>query len=543
MLVRARVSSNIPGFSQSNFKFGIAKTAFSQRNFASTSNNTKPKVLFLGSGWSSVFFIKNLNPKLFDLTVISPRNYFTFTPLLPKILSGMVESNTSAEPIIEYMRRYFRTNSQFIHAKCVDVDSDSNCVTCAPLDSGPAFSVSYDFLVIAVGAQTNTFGTKGVEEYAYFLKELEHAELAFQRIVDNFRAASMPSVTNSDRKRLLHFLVVGGGPTGVESAGELSVLMNSHLGKIYPELMPFVKVSIVEAGQRLLPSLAQNTSKYVLKVFSKSVNMYFGKVVSEVREKSCILKELASGNTEEVECGLVLWASGLKETDLVMKLKRKWNVPEGSRALLVDQYLRLQGSNNIFCLGDCCKITPKKLSENVKFVLERVKSPTLEALVKARKMLSRDFPQLNGAKCNFNDPKFQKSLSELSERCGDGTEEWFVEVLRLVDQGYCPPFPTAQNAKQEAIYLSKLFNSGAVLSGNYVNAFCDKWKGTLASLGGLRVVMNSPLINLNGGLFPLFLWNTVYMLMFSSLKMRLSFAFDMLKNFLFSRHLILKKYN
>ncbi|XP_955235.1 NADH dehydrogenase, putative [Theileria annulata] len=548
-MVRPEIVNSISRFFPSkDDKFGIIKSAFWHRKFASTSSSysKKPKVLFLGSGWSSVFFIKNLNPKLFDLTVISPRNYFTFTPLLPKILSGTVETNTSTEPIIEYMRRNFRNNPQFIHAKCVDVDSDAKSVTCDPLDSGePSFSVPYDFLVIGVGAQTNTFGTKGVEEYAYFLKEIEHAEVAFQKIVDNFRAASMPSLSDSERRRLLHFLVVGGGPTGVECTGELSVLMSRHLGKCYPELMPFVKVSIVEAGQRLLPSLSQSTSKFVLNVFNKSnVNMYFGKVVSEVKQKSCVLKEIKTGNTEEIECGLVLWASGLKETDLVTKLKRKWNIPESSRALLVDQYLRLQGLDNIFCLGDCCKITPTKLSENVELVLEKVGSPTLEALVNARKTLAKDFPQLNDSKWNHKDEKFQKSVSELKEKFTEGTKEHFVEVLKLVDHGYCPPFPTAQNAKQAAIYLSRLFNSGAVLTGRYVDsAFCEKWKGTLASLGGMKVVMNSPYFNVNGGLFPFFLWNGVYMLMFSSFKMRLSFFFDLLKNFFFSRHLILKRYS
>ncbi|UKK01175.2 NADH dehydrogenase [Theileria orientalis] len=529
---------------------------YHSRGYSSATPNThsRPRVVVLGSGWSSIFFVKHLNPKQFDLTVVSPRNYFTFTPLLPKIMSGMANSNTASEPFLNFMKKRFKDNSTFVHANCVDVDTKSNSVTCAPVDgTNTLFSLNYDYLVIGVGSKTNSFGIRGVEKYAFFLKEVEHAEKVFQRVLDNFIAASMPFVSDEERSRLLHFVVVGGGPTGVESAGELSVLMNDYLSKVYPQLRPFAKVSIVEGGKRLLPTLKAESSEYVSRVFDQNnVNMCFGKVVCEVRERSCVLKELATGQTEEIKCGLVLWASGLKENELVSKLQKRLNMPENSRALLVDQYLRLQGTNNVFCLGDCCRLTPTRLSDNLDTVLNVTGSPTLDALLKNRPKLARDFPQVRRTKWKFKEEKFKSAVAEIMAKSegeaggagpGAETRETFLEILKYIDNTYTPPFPTAQNAKQEAIYLAKMFNNGSLLGGGIAKAgFGEHWKGTLASLGGYRVVMNSPLVDINGGLMPFLFWNTIYLILFTSCKMRALFLFDLVMSFFTNRHIISKSH-
>ncbi|EKX72648.1 conserved hypothetical protein [Theileria equi strain WA] len=485
--------------------------------------------------------MKNIDSRLYDITVVSPRNYFTFTPLLPKISSGMVSGGTCAEPMPAYINNRFKGNAKFIHATCTDVDPESHVIYCAPVGGqGPSFSVPYDYLVVAVGTKTNSFGIPGVEEYAYFLKEMEHAETVFNKILDNFRKASMPYVTDEEKRNLLHFVVVGGGPTGVESAGEMALLFNKYAKDSFPELMPFVQVSIVEGGSKLLPSFSLKNSAYVAKHFGKSnINMIFGKTVCEVRRDACMVKDTKSDHIEEVKCGMVLWASGLKEIELVSVLRKKWKEQTNPRALLVDQYLKLYGSENIFALGDCCKVSPSRLPDNYDYIVEQIGANSVDTLIRHRKRLSLTFPQLNDSKWNYKDKEFKEFVNDVKSEYGSHSKEGFIKILDKIDTKYVPPFPTAQNAKQQGIYLAKAFNTGSISDKNK-KAFCEKWLGSIASLGGLSVVAHLPLLTLNGGLIAFFMWNFVYMIMFSSNKMRLRFIFDLIMNRLCRRQLISK---
>lgn len=515
---------------------------FNSHRFVSSraNNGSKSRVVILGTGWSSIYFMRTINSKLYDVTVISPRNYFTFTPLLPKISSGMISSGTCAEPINSYINKLFKGNAKFIHALCVDVNPKSNLVQCAPVcGTDKSFSIPYDYLVLGVGARTNTFGIPGVEKYAYFLKEMEHAETIFQNILNNFRKASMPYATDEEKRRLLHFIIVGGGPSGVESAGEMSLLFNKHSKESFPDLMPFVQVSIVEGGSKLLPTFAPKNSAYVTKHFNRSnVNIIFGKTVCEVRSDACLVKDVKSGKIDEIKCGMVLWASGLKEIELVSVLQKKWREQTNPRALLVDQYLRLRGSDNIFALGDCCKIFPSRLSDNYDDILRQLGANSLEALIRHRKRLSLTFPQLDDSKWKYKDGTFREFVKEIQSKHGNDSKEAFIKILDQIDNKYVPPFPTAQNAKQQGIYLARAFNSGSISSNVNKRAFCEKWLGSIASLGGLSVVVNLPLLRLNGGFIPFMIWNFVYMVMFSSNKMRLRFLCDLIMNRLCKRQLM-----
>lgn len=168
--------------------------------------SARKKVVILGTGWGGMSFLKNLDPTKYDVRVVSPRNYFVFTPLLPSVTSGTVEARSITEPI----RRIIRNKDvKFVEAECTKIDAANKKVICKDAShlkckGKEEFELEYDYLVVAVGATSNTFGTKGVVEYCNFLKEIEDAEKIRGRIVDCFETASLPHLSDEDRLLFLH---------------------------------------------------------------------------------------------------------------------------------------------------------------------------------------------------------------------------------------------------------------------------------------------------------------------------------------------------
>lgn len=122
------------------------------------------------------------------------------------------------------------------------------------IDGNGELVVDYDLLVIAMGAQVNTFGTPGVEEHCHFLKEVEDAQRIRRSVVDCFERASIPNFSEEDRKRNLHFIIIGAGPTGIEFAAELHDFIHEDLAKLYPKVQDLVKISIISSSEHILNS-------------------------------------------------------------------------------------------------------------------------------------------------------------------------------------------------------------------------------------------------------------------------------------------------
>lgn len=161
----------------------------------------KKKVIILGTGWAGMSFLKSLDSTLYDVLVVSPRNYFVFTPLLPGVTSGTVEARSITEPIRRIIRQ---RHVQFHEAECMKIDAKNKKIICkdvsnVQLKGKEAFELQYDYLVVGVGALSNTFGTKGVKEYCHLLKEIEDAERIRESIVDCFETASLPHISVEDR--------------------------------------------------------------------------------------------------------------------------------------------------------------------------------------------------------------------------------------------------------------------------------------------------------------------------------------------------------
>lgn len=182
----------------------LLATVFLAGNAAVAKAGTgKKRVVVLGTGWGGMSFLKNLDSTLYDVSIVAPRNYFVFTPLLPSVTSGSVEARSIIEPV----RRIVRSKGkqvQFHEAECIKIDAANKTVVCRDVSQmGPSdkkeFALQYDYLVVAVGATTNTFDTKGVLEYCHFLKEVYDAEKIKKSILTCFESASLPHVKEEVR--------------------------------------------------------------------------------------------------------------------------------------------------------------------------------------------------------------------------------------------------------------------------------------------------------------------------------------------------------
>lgn len=309
---------------------------------------SKPHLVILGTGFGGFSLLQNIGADFYDVTVISPRNHFLFTPLLPSTTVGTVEFRSIIEPIRSSKRKV-----QFYQASCEKLDTTNKKVFLKNPE-GTSFELSYDFLVIAVGATNQTYDVPGVKEHALFLKEVPDARAIRQKISDCFEQANTPDISLAEKKRLLHFVIVGGGPTGVEFAAELHDFIDEDIKKLFPELAPLIKISLLEAGDKILNSFDQKLSEYTLHIFKRqNIEVKLGSLISEVHKKSVLLK-----TGEEIPCGLVVWSTGIGPNDFVKSLSFK---KDKTGKILVDNTLKILGDNNIYAIGDCTQIQGQNL--------------------------------------------------------------------------------------------------------------------------------------------------------------------------------------
>ena len=194
-----------------------------QHSFFSTTTSAAAssgeRVVVLGSGWGGFQLALNMKGNI-PLTVVSPNNHFVFTPLLPSASVGTLECRCIQEPV----RTILGPQGTFVHASAQTLDTEQKLVHCESVHQHK-FTIEYDKLVIAVGVQTNTFGIPSIQHDSaqgiFFLKQLAHARAIRTNIIDSFEKAAIPTVTEAERRRLLSFLVVGGGPTSCEFTSEL----------------------------------------------------------------------------------------------------------------------------------------------------------------------------------------------------------------------------------------------------------------------------------------------------------------------------------
>jgi len=463
-----------------------------QQPQSETFPNGQPKktIVILGSGWGAVSLLKNLDTTEYNVTVVSPRNYFLFTPLLPSCPTGTVESKSIIEPIRSIARR---CNGEVIYyeAEATKVDSKNKKITIKGQNISKEDVVqdlSFDYLVCAVGAQPNTFGIPGVYEYASFLKELPDAQIIRHKILDSIEKAAALPKNDPERSRLLNFVVVGGGPTGVEFAGELQDFVDQDLIKWYPGISKEIKVTLVEALPNILTMFNQKLIQYTKDVFNEeNITLRLQTMVKKVDKNlitASIKKSDGTTEIEEIPYGVLVWATGNGGREITKNIAGQLDgQTSANRGLLIDEYLKAIGSDSIFAIGDC--------------TLSKKMAPTAQVAYQEGIYLAKLFKNLASIDCE----KFKMSKT---------TE-----------------------ASEKAKYLSKIDKLSSFEPFNYVHL------GALAYIGSERAVAdlswgNWSKLSLGGSLTFLF-WKSAYVGMCLSFRNRCLVVLDWMKVGIFGR--------
>lgn len=297
----------------------------------------RPRVVVVGGGFAGITLVRALKRTAVEVLLLDRNNYHLFTPLLYQVGAAMLDPSQIAEPIRAQVRPL--RNVEFRQAVVEGFDLARKRVL---TDHGP---VPYDKLVLAAGSATNYFGLRGMEERSYSLKELPDGLGVRNHVLEQLEEAQWEA-DEGRRRRLLTFVVVGGGPTGVEMAGALAELIHLVLPKDYPRLdLGAVRVVLLEAAEWLLGAFAPSLREAAVRSLrGKDVEVRLSTGVKEVTDAGVVL-----ANGSVVEAATVIWTAGVRASDLAGELGvgvgRQGRVP-------VDSELRLAGQEDVWVIGD-----------------------------------------------------------------------------------------------------------------------------------------------------------------------------------------------
>ncbi|KAK3939896.1 mitochondrial external alternative NADH-ubiquinone oxidoreductase [Diplogelasinospora grovesii] len=462
---------------------------------------SKKTLLILGSGWGSVSLLKKLDTENYNVVVISPRNYFLFTPLLPSCTTGTIEHRSIMEPIRTILRQK-RGSVKYYEAEATSIDYERKLVRVRDESEVRGVAVEtdvpYDMLVIGVGAENATFGIPGVREHSCFLKEIGDAQRIRKRIMDCVETAAFKDQPPEEIDRLLHMVVVGGGPTGVEFAGELQDFFEEDIRKLIPEISDRFRVTLIEALPNVLPMFSKQLIEYTESTFKEEkIDIKTKTMVKKVTDKT-VEAEMAGpdGKKEKVvfPYGLLVWATGNAVRPLVKDLMSR--IPaqkESRRGLAVNEYLVVQGTRDVWAVGDCAVAGY---------------APTAQVASQEGNFLARLFN--NMAKTEALEEKIRELSSSLNIKPGNT-----AEVSREIEE-----------------YERQLRRIKDIKPFHYSH------QGSLAYIGSEKAVADISWFNGNlasGGRLTFLFWRSAYLSMCFSTRNRLLVINDWLKSKLFGR--------
>jgi len=317
----------------------------------------KKKIVILGSGFAAVECAKKLeneygNDPEIELVMIGEDNFLLFTPMLPQVASGMIETRHIVFPI-----RTICKKTKFYEGRIKNVDPYGKLVTLWGTGDKRSISIHYDFLVVALGSETNFFGMADVEKNAYTMKTLNDAVMLRNRIIDMLEQAE--NETNPIlRKSFLNFVVVGGGFAGIETAGELMDLL-LDVRKYYPSIQKDdLKVIVLEAMGEILPGFNKKLAEFAKqKLKERGIDIQLKKAVTSFDGNQVTIKTLDETPKDSIDQSEInsiitktlIWTAGITPVNTI---KRSMFKTEKGK-IVVNNFLEVPKFPGVFAIGDC----------------------------------------------------------------------------------------------------------------------------------------------------------------------------------------------
>jgi len=325
-------------------------------------------IVILGGGFAGIGVLKKLQKKFqndsdVEITLVSKDNFILFTPMLPEIVSGMIETRHIVTPVREFCKK-----AKYFEANIKSIDFDNKKVAISHIigrytskkgqqgdkdnDNFHEHTLNYDYLVIALGSENNFFGNKDIENNSFTMKSIDDAIALRNHIIRILEQANIEQDNHDLRKSLLTFVVVGGGFSGVETVGSVNDFVRDTIRQYYPNIyMTDVRIILVSATDKILEQIDEGLGKFALeKLEENGVEFIMNSKVKGATKEKAILD-----NDTEIPCYTIIWTAGVTQNDLIANLNCEHG--KGHR-ILANNYLEVKNyENEVYALGDCASVT------------------------------------------------------------------------------------------------------------------------------------------------------------------------------------------
>jgi NADH:ubiquinone reductase (H+-translocating) len=333
-------------------------------------NGGRPRVLVLGGGFGGIGAAQKLKKSDVDVVLVDGHDYHTFQPLLYQVATGLLEQPAVGHPIRDLFHE--QDNVRIHEDRVTGIDLEKREASFSEIEP-----LSYDYLVLALGAEVNFFGVEGAADHAFPLYTLADAVRLRDHVLERWEAADRKPKLIEDGA--LDMVVVGGGPTGVETAGAMAELYKGVFRKDYPDVSPErAKLMLVEASPEIFSMFKPDIRAYTVEALEKrGVEVMTGDVVESVSPTRVKLK---SGTV--LPAHTLVWGAGLQGNELVRSLGLE--LERGNR-IAVDEELRVASHPEVYAVGDIAAINDAKTKQ----VLPQLGSVALQSGAHAGETIAR----------------------------------------------------------------------------------------------------------------------------------------------------------
>jgi NADH dehydrogenase len=304
----------------------------------------RKRIVVIGGGFGGISLIRRLRHAPFDIILLDKHNHHNFQPLLYQVATCGLSAVSIATPFRRLFRGYRNFSFYLTEVKMIHPSENRIETTIGDF--------TFDYLVIATGSESNYFGNEGFRLNSLEMKTLDDAITIRNTLLEQFEKAVILN-SPDEQKIILNFIVVGGGATGVELAGALAEFKHHIISKDYPTLHPsFMNIHLIEAGNRLLPAMSEDASGKSARYLERmGVKVWLSTMV---RNYDGLNVELTDGTI--LRSGFFIWAAGVKGRIVP-------GIPETAilkNRIIVDEFNRVKGSDNIFAIGDVALMATEK---------------------------------------------------------------------------------------------------------------------------------------------------------------------------------------
>jgi NADH dehydrogenase len=393
-----------------------------------SSNHLPKHIVILGSGFAGIEVLKRLQKGFHNtkkdnvqITLVSRDNFLLFTPMLPEVSTGGIETRHIVTPVRSFINNSNK-NIRFYQANVERIDFQNKQILISHSIEGKSTEATenehthallYDFLVIALGSETNYFGLDDLKKHVLTMKDIDDAITLRNHILNMLEQADLEHSYAELRRSFLTFVVVGGGFNGIETVGELNDFVKETVRDYYKNIyMTDIRVVVVNAGDKILEQVDENLGRWALdKLKSKGVEF-----MMNTQATGATADSLKLDNGETINTHTIVWSTGVKPSRLITELDCEH---DKQHRIISNSHLEvISYEGTVYAVGDCASITNPKTGNPY--------PPTAQhALEEARVVADNLINQIKGDKRVKNkksfDYKTKGMMAEIGKRTGVAT--------------------------------------------------------------------------------------------------------------------------